>query len=238
MAFNKNYLQIDFTSGNFYAHSPEPKEGFEKNVSTKGNTTYRKYYKDGVTGTLEAVSIRESKIGNQISVNIKDGEEIYYLSIGLADQKGNVDNNYAESLIKFLPDLNRGQIITIRGYNFTPDGEKYSRIGISIKSGGEKLKATMTNSYYKDGNLVNGDIPALTFKKDALGKNRPTAVSQEAKNDYLLEVLKAQTERLAWVNSNGETQKEPTPPSNTATPVKANGAPQPVEEGNNDDLPF
>ena len=58
------------------------------------------------------------------------------------------------------------------------------------------------------------DIPALTWKKDALGKNKPTAVSQEAKNDYLLEVLKVQTDRLKWVQ--GETNSTPSqiPPKN------------------------
>src|SRR5690606_6285791 len=126
-----------------------------------------------------------------------------------ADQKGNVDT-YAESLIKLLPQLEKGMNLTVKAYNFTPEGEKYAKIGVSLSSDGEKLKSKVTNAYYKDGNLVEGDIPALVWKKDALGKNKPSAVSLEAKNDYLLEVLKVQTDRLKWVQ--GETSTSaPTP---------------------------
>jgi hypothetical protein len=66
--------------------------------------------------------------------------------------------------------------------------------------------------------LVEGNIPALTWKKDALGKNKPTAVSQEAKNDYLLEVLKVQTDRLKWVQ--GESTQ--TPPAGSAPKPQEN----------------
>ncbi len=218
----KNYLQLEFGSGLFFDYSKDEKQGYEKHTSTKGNVSYRKYYKDGVSGVLESVSIYEGKFGNQISMNIKNGDDVYYVPIDIADQKGNVDT-YAESLIKFLPQLEKGMNVSVRGYNFTPEGEKYAKIGVSISVDGEKLKSQMTNAYInKEGTLVNGDIPALTWKKDALGKNKPTAVSQEAKNDYLLEVLKVQTDRLKWLQ--GESTKTPTaqpaPKANTPTNVE------------------
>lgn len=195
----KNYLQLEFSSGLFFDYSKEPKEGYVVHTSTKGNTSYRKYHKDGVAGVLESVSIYEGKFGNQISMNIKNGEDIYYVPVDISDQKGNVDT-YAESLIKFLPQLDKGINISVRGYNFIPEGDKYSKIGISISIDGSRLKSSITNAYYnKEGVLVEGDIPAIVWKKDALGKNKPTAVSQESKNDYLLEVLKIQTDRLQWV---------------------------------------
>jgi len=217
MSLNKNYLQLEFGSGMFFDYSKDEKEGHEKHTSSKGNVSYRKYYKEGVSGVLESVSIYEGKFGNQISMNIKDGDNVYYVPVDIADQRGNVDT-YAESLIKLLPLLNKGDKVTVRGYNFTPDGEKYAKIGISITANGEKLKSAMTNAYYKDGNLVAGDIPAIAWKKDALGKNKPTAVSLEAKDDYLLESLKAQTERLKWVS--GEQQE--TPPQPVSTPAAEN----------------
>ena len=233
----KNYLQLEFGSGLFFDYSKEEKQGYEKHVSTKGNTSYRKYYKDGVSGVLESVSLYEGKFGNQISMNIKDGENIYYVPVDIADQKGNVDT-YAESLIKFLPQLEKGMNVSVRGYNFTPEGDKYAKIGISVSVDGEKLKANMTNAYYnKEGELVSGDIPALVWKKDALGKNKPSAVSQEAKNDYLLNVLKEQTDRLKWVQGESAQQPQQTEaPKNavpTATPEQAFEAPK-VEQK----LPF
>lgn len=214
----KNYLQLEFGSGLFFDYSKDEKQGYDKHTSTKGNVSYRKYYKDGVTGILESVSIYEGKFGNQISMNIKNGDDVYYVPVDIADQKGNVDT-YAESLIKFLPQLSKGINITVKGYNFTPDGDRYSKIGISISIDGNKIKSEMTNAYVsKEGVLVEGNIPALTWKKDALGKNKPTAVSQEAKNDYLLEVLKVQTDRLKWVQ--GEQSATPTQHKIVAIPVE------------------
>lgn len=233
MAIQKNYLQLEFGSGKFFEYSQNEKEGYEKHTSSKGNISYRKYQKDGVTGILESVSIYEGKFGNQISMNIKNGEDVYYVPVDVADQKGNVDT-YAESLIKVLPKLNKGDNVTVSGYNFTPDGEKYPKIGISVKVGGEKIKG-LTNSYVdKEGKVVEGDIPGLSWKKDALGKNKPTAVSLEAKNDYLLEVLKKETNRLKWVQ--GETTA-------TSTQAEEIGAPRPktatnVSNSEPDDLPF
>jgi hypothetical protein len=200
----KNYLQLEFSTGLFFKYSKNEEQGYEKHVSTKGNTSYRKYFKEGVTGVLESVSIYEGSFGNQISMNIKNGDDVFYVPVDIADQKGNVDT-YAESLIKFLPQLEKGMNISVKGYNFTPEGDKYSKIGISFSVDGVKIKSEMTNAYMnKDGVLVAGDIPALVWKKDALGKNKPSAVSQEAKNDYLLEVLKIQTDRLKWVSGSPE----------------------------------
>ena len=113
----KNYLQLEYTSGSLFEYSKEVKDGYVKHTSSKGNDSYRKYHKDGVTGELESVSIFDGKFGKQISMTIKNGEDIYYVPVDIADQKGNVDT-YAESLIKFLPQLNKGDKITVRGYNF------------------------------------------------------------------------------------------------------------------------
>ena len=239
----KNYLQLEFGSGLFFDYSKEEKQGYDKHTSTKGNVSYRKYYKDGISGILESVSIYEGKFGNQISMNIKNGDDVYYVPVDIADQKGNVDT-YAESLIKFLPQLQKGMTVTVKGYNFTPEGDKYAKIGISISVNGEKIKSEMTNAYMnKEGVLVEGDIPALTWKKDALGKNKPTAVSQEAKNDYLLEVLKVQTDRLKWVQGESSTtpapqQKSEAPKIPVATPAQAFEPATNYKEEEHDDLPF
>jgi len=229
MSINKNYLQLEFGSGLFFEYSKDAKDGYEKHTSTKGNESFRKYYKDGVSGVLESASIFEGKFGNQLSLNIKDGDEVYYVPVDIADQRGNVDT-FAESLIKVLPKLNKGDKVTVRGYNFIPEGEKYSKIGISVTANDVKLKG-LSNAYFKDGVLVEGDIPATAWKKDALGKNKPTAVSLEAKNDYLLEVLKNETERLKWVaNESAPTQQTPAP---TTKQEEAKGVEQPKS-----DLPF
>ena len=238
---NKNYLQLEFSTGLFFKYSKNEEQGYEKHVSTKGNTSYRKYFKDGITGVLESASVYEGSFGNQISLNVKNGNDVYYVPVDIADQKGNVDT-YAESLIKFLPQLEKGMNIAIRGYNFTPEGDKYAKIGISVSVNGQKIKANMSNAYFnKEGVLVPGDIPAVAWKKDALGKNKPTAVSLEAKNDFLLEVLKRETERLKWVQGENSSAPPTEAPKNavpTATPAQAFEPATNVNSTPMDELPF
>ena len=238
---NKNYLQLEFSTGLFFIYSKDEKQGYEKHVSTKGNTSYRKYFKDGITGVLESASVYEGSFGNQISLNVKNGNDVYYVPVDIADQKGNVDT-YAESLIKFLPQLEKGMNIAVRGYNFTPEGDRYAKIGISVSVDGQKLKANMSNAYFnKEGVLVPGDIPAVAWKKDALGKNKPTAVSLEAKNDFLLEVLKRETERLKWVQGENSSAPPTETPKNavpTATPAQAFEPATNVNSTPMDELPF
>ena len=237
----KNYLQLEFSTGLFFKYSKNEEQGYEKHVSTKGNTSYRKYFKDGITGVLESASVYEGSFGNQISLNIKNGNDVYYVPVDIADQKGNVDT-YAESLIKFLPQLEKGMNIAVRGYNFTPEGDKYAKIGISVSVDGQKLKANMSNAYFnKEGVLVPGDIPAVAWKKDALGKNKPTAVSLEAKNDFLLEVLKRETERLKWVQGENSSAPPTETPKNavpTTTPAQAFEPANNVNSTPMDELPF
>ena len=238
---NKNYLQLEFSTGLFFKYSKNEEQGYEKHVSTKGNTSYRKYFKDGITGVLESASVYEGSFGNQISLNVKNGNDVYYVPVDIADQKGNVDT-YAESLIKFLPQLEKGMNIAVRGYNFTPEGDKYAKIGISVSVSGQKIKANMSNAYFnKEGVLVPGDIPAVAWKKDALGKNKPTAVSLEAKNDFLLEVLKRETERLKWVQGENSSAPPTETPKNavpTATPAQAFEPATNVNSTPMDKLPF
>ena len=237
----KNYLQLEFSTGLFFKYSKNEEQGYEKHVSTKGNTSYRKYFKDGITGVLESASVYEGSFGNQISLNVKNGNDVYYVPVDIADQKGNVDT-YAESLIKFLPQLEKGMNIAVRGYNFTPEGDKYAKIGISVSVNGQKIKANMSNAYFnKEGVLVPGDIPAVAWKKDALGKNKPTAVSLEAKNDFLLEVLKRETERLKWVQGENSSAPPTETPKNavpTATPAQAFEPATNVNSTPMDELPF
>ena len=246
MALSKNYLQLEFGSGKFFEYSKEEKDGYVKHTSTKGNVSWRKYADEGVTGTLESVSIYDGKFGQQISLNIREGEEIYYVPIDIYDQSKQVDNTYAESLIKLLPQLQKGQNITITGYNFKPDDSPYSKIGISVKVSGEKLKSNIMNSYYnKQGELVPGDIPAIIWV-EKLGKKKPSAASIEAKDEYLLDLLVQHEARLTWKKEDNNTESvraeapkeaKPTP---TPTAEEAFGTPElsSTADDDDDDLPF
>lgn len=192
------YLQLEFSSGLFFEYSKDKKEGFEKFKSTTGKKSFRKYYEDGVTGELQSLSLRDSKIGKQISFCLKNKKELMYVSVPLLDQKSNV-GSYAESAIKFLPNLKKEMKITIKGYNFKDD-DGYSKIGLTFTDAksDEKIERALSNSYYKDEKLVKGDIPAIEWKEKKGVGNRPTAKSLDKKDEYLLEVLDKATKDLAY----------------------------------------
>jgi len=242
----KNYLQIEFSSGNFFQWSGTEKEGFEKHVSPKDSSkiSYRKYFKDGIKGTLESVNVRESDFGEQLSMTVKDGDNIFYIPINIFDGQKHVDNNYAESLIKLLPVLQKDKEVLVRGYNFTPEGDKYAKIGISITQDGVKLKSPLTHAYYKDGVKTEGDIPAIEWEEKKVlktVKRMPTAASLEKRDAYLLGVIEQNEDRLKWV-ATGEQQA---PKSTTTTKAVQPASPQQAFESANsfipdakNDLPF
>ena len=258
MAIEKNYLQLEFGSGMFFDYSKEPKEGYEEHTSTKSNKSYRKYYKEGVSGVLESVSLYESKFGTQISMNVKEEDNVYFLPVALLDQGDNVDDNFAESLIKFLPLLNKGDNVKVLGYNFIPKGDQYSKIGMSVSVGGEKLKSKLTNAYYKklkDANgefikdekgqfkkeYVEGNIPAIDWQINKLGKNKPTAVSQETKNNYLLDLVTAETNRLQYVQGEVTQQTKTETPKNKVSTTSLTQEFEPatnLKKEEHNDLPF
>jgi hypothetical protein len=241
------YLQLDYKSGFFFEYSTNEKEGYEKVTSTTGKVGYRKYYKEGVSGVLESVSLYDGKFGKQISMTIKDSDgDLNYLPVDIKDQKGNVAE-YAESLTKLLPKLEKGLVVTVRGYNFLPEGQKYKKVGISITVADTKLQG-LTNAYYdKEGNLVEGNIPAILWEEDPLdsSKKTPSMASVDAKNKYLLKVIKEQTDRLQYVkNSDNSPQPKKEEPKQeapknavpTATPSEA--FPSAISNEIEDKLPF
>lgn len=221
------YLQLEFSSGKFYEYSKTPQEGFETHIG-KNNTTYRKYHKKGVSGELQSVNLyTEGKFGSQINVRLKDNDNIYVLSIQLFDQKRQVDS-YAQSLIAFLPNLRKGQDVSISAYNFKPEDSKYSKIGVSIKSEGVKVERGVDFNH----------IPKLVFEPVRGGKKdakAPTAASLEARNNFYIDILDEALKRLQYVKEEGQTKTEATPAPKQEAPKKT-AAKKPVEAQLPDDL--
>lgn len=243
---NKTYLQLDFSTGQMFEYSSTAKEGFDKHESTnkKGQTvtSYRKFYKKGVTGILESVSLYDKKMGEntikQLSLTLKSGDNIYYVPFNLYSQNRSFDV-FAESVIKHLPNLQKGTEYTIFPYNFIPEGSSYSSKGVSIKTGETKVEKLSDSYTKKDGESIVGDVPALVYKEDPLDSTKKivSAVSLELRNDYLSKVLKTQEERLKWVSNTEtaasappktESPKAQAPKEESATPSKSD----------NLDLPF
>lgn len=235
------YLQIEGRTGELYEFSREEKEGFEKHVSNTGKESYRKVYKKGMFGTLQNVSIRESDWGERLSVTVKNGEDYISMQMPLYNPNGNIDNRYAESLIRFLPVLKKGQ-----GYRFYPyaiqDKETgYYTYGVSVRLSNDpeaeqvdaKVEPHLT--YSKKPSKAT-DIPNLEWKEIA-GKNKPSAVSLEEKDTFLYKYLKEAVDGHLAYDGDQTTPLPTTEPQQTKAENKGTEGTE-VTDDDLDDLPF
>ena len=205
------YLNVNFSDGKMFQFNKEEKEDFEKHTSSKGNVSYRKYYDQGVTGILKGIQIKDTKIGDQLQVVIESGEEKFFISFNLRDQKGNIDTMYVMPLLRLLPNMEIGREYRIYPYRFMPEDSKYYKQGVSVKEGEDKVEPAISLEYTtREGEHTKGDIPQLEWKEDKLtNKKKPTAVSVEKRNDVISEFLSDELDRLALPGNT--TKKEPEP---------------------------
>lgn len=234
MATEKTYVTVNY-DGTMYTYSKEPREGYEAYTSSKGTTSYRKFFNRGVEGALRYLSLRKNANKNDaLELNVTLGD--YVLVFPVFDASGDVDV-YTESFIRILPKLQKDMVYNINNWRMnkgdTVNGQvvQYTRKGVTVKCAGTKIEPVL--QYITDNN-PNGDIPRLVWKEIA-GKNKPTGSSKEAKLMYLYEKLESEVERLKYVE-NGT----PAPQPQTATPEQAfeTVPASEVKDIKHNDLPF
>lgn len=198
------YLKIDYSTAKVYEYSKEKKEGFEEHKSDKGTVSYRRYFPRGVYGTLRGVTIREVEFSGsktkEVSIAMRDKDQNnVYLNIPLFDGKKNI-TDYAEGVISHLNSLEAGKGYRIYPFNIRENDSKYSTVGVSFKYADvekeevdkdtviPKLTKTINK---KDGTVIEGDIPAVTWEQDV---DDSWTKNAKARNKYLFDVLKAYTE--------------------------------------------
>lgn len=222
------YLQIDYLSGNIFRYSKTEQEGYEPHTNTKGVTSYRQIFKKGLYGKLKEVSLRDSDFGKELSLIVEDKiGEINYLNMPLFDAKKNLAS-YAESFITVLPYLKVGEPYRFFAYNIKEEGQKYSKIGISVlpanleaETVDKKAKLPkLTYTYTKNGEEIKGDIPAISWETDFDGS---TTMNAKAKNKYLYDVLMANVSKAPKQTTSTSQPKVETPKNAvpTATPEQA-----------------
>lgn len=232
---NNVYLQLDWKTAQFYEHSAEEKIGFEEHTNTNGAVSYRRYHKDGVTGTYRGSEVRDSQIGPRLQSTWQVADTFYKAQLPMYSP-GQEFTEFAESFIRILPNLVVGKVYRMYPYHIEKSPEnKYDKRGISIKEGskdGEKVPPLL--SYAADA-PDEVRIPRLEWK-ERLGKNQVTASSKEAKVDFLASWL----ERCLQTTENTPTPQQAAPPS--TTPVgedmtfPTSNTPPPT--GEDSDLPF
>lgn len=199
------YLKIDYSTAKVYEYSKEKAEGFEEHKSEKGTVSYRRFLPRGVYGTLRGVTIREVEFSGsktkELSIALRDKDQNnVYLNIPLFDGKKNI-TDYSESVISHLNSLEAGKGYRVYSYNIPNENNaKYSTVGVSFKYADvekeevdkdtviPKLTKTINK---KDGTVIEGDIPAVTWEQDI---DDSWTKNAKARNKYLFDVLKAYTE--------------------------------------------
>lgn len=248
----KIYLQLDYSNSEMYEYSKTEKEGYVPYTSSTGNTTYRKHYPKGVYGTLLNVGVRESNYGDNLQVSLKNGEDFVHLQFGLYDQKGNIENRYAESLIRYIPNMKKGEGYRIFPYKISAEDQKkqdveqgnevrgkyYDLTGVSVKYA--DVEAETVSDKVEPALLYAGSggdvIPRVEWKENRAGKKMPDPVALAQKNDFLLDKLMEAVEgHLAYEQGGVQSNAKPQAPK-IATPQEAFEATEIVEE--DDDLPF
>lgn len=134
MSNKKKYLQITFGDGIIHEFSKTPKEGYDEYYNSKNVLSYRKVYMRGLYGTLQGVFIRDNKagFGKELAIEMLDNEGVVnVLNMGLFDQKKSIAT-YAESFIRYLPQLAVGRAYRIFAYSIEQTSG-YDRKGISVK---------------------------------------------------------------------------------------------------------
>lgn len=242
----KRYVQSYF-DGSLFEYSQTEKPEFKEHTNSKGTVSYRKYYNKGIGGNLLWINRKNNQYLNnreEIEVVLADGDITYYVTFPVLNNNGDEVDDFVEAFIRLLPNMEKGKRYNVNNWHMKKgdviNGEpvKYNNSGVTVKNeNGEKVEPAL--AYITEAN-PKGDIPRIEWKEKA-GKNRPTAVSKEAKLDFLYDKLVEETARLAYSEgSNTPTQQAPREEEPKATPTtkgKVDEKKSFLPEAN-DDLPF
>lgn len=239
------YLQLESSTGKLYEYSKTEKDGFVRH-EVEGNDgskkiAYRRYYDNGIFGTLLGMSRREQDMGGKKVMTISCifetvEQDRIFINVPLFNAKSDIQN-YAIALISYLPSLQVGK--AYRFYPFAIEQENSDRktYGVSIKHA--RLSDNAVDNINKiarltfevgDGNggvKTPGDIPRTEYD---IVMDKPTP-NNKARNTYLWEKLKACEILPNLSNGSGNTalktfdSTKPEEEAPVATPVKAESAP-------------
>jgi hypothetical protein len=212
------YLQVEFGSGNLYQFSKDAKEGFEEHLSKNNKLTYRRYFKEGIYGVYRGTTVRKTDFGKEVSIHMinVNGDNVY-INFPLNDQKKNIAA-YAKSFITVLPTMQMNYVYRIFPYAMDREGTEYKNYGVSVRHADMHNRTVredfpldrLTFAYVKkDGEKVDGDIPAVTWVKAYDGTMQKNSDEQNA---YLYNVLMEHAEERTSGASNKVTSDTPPQP--------------------------
>src|SRR5680860_449086 len=93
------WLDLDFTTSQFYDYSKDEQEGYEKHTTNTGKVSYIKYFNKGIFGILQSINILDTNFGQRLAVRVRLEDDIYVMKFPLISDKGSYDNKFGEPLI-------------------------------------------------------------------------------------------------------------------------------------------
>lgn len=246
------YLQINFRDGKLFQYSANKKEGFEEHFNKEGvQKGYRKYF-SFITGELLSIRERENRAMNnrkELNVSFKVDEDIYIVAFNVFNQNKSFDT-FLESFITQMPFLKKGEIYTLKCYNFE-NNEGNKVIGTTLTEGGvdgEKVERLRQRYKRKDGTVTEGVIPEVHWSQ----KRGSWVLDNDAQQDFLFSVYEQALEELAGelnfdtnaIKPSNSVSTAKTTQEDTMTPVKEEikahyeEVHEVLEEDDDDELPF
>jgi len=110
------------------------KREYETSSKEKGIKWEKIYPKVG--GIIKSITFYKTDYGDQISIQLKDAEDVYFLNL-------NTTSRYASDVMKKLPNVNIDDYIIIAPFSFENDNNK-NITGVSLYQGDKKIE----NYYY------------------------------------------------------------------------------------------
>ena len=141
---NKTFLTV-LADGNFHQKVQQGTAGAVERTIEKDDLTQETVYEllhKSVTGVITNAYIEDGQFGKNLKIEI-DNDGIISL---------NMKSQYAESLLRRLPNINVSEPVSLSPYNFSKDSKKFK--GISVSQNGEKLQDHYFNAEKKS--VANG----------------------------------------------------------------------------------
>jgi hypothetical protein len=245
-----NYFNFKISSkqGEFYQSSSTPQEGYQAvEYGTPVKTTYHKYYKS-LAGTVNSFGVKEvpyeGKTLKFLQLSLKDGENLYQISVTLNNQKGTNYSDEAKALIGAMRGYKAGEPVRASvSYKTTTsaNGKEYKNCNFYLNYENIKNDAGKNAS---TGYIPFDEIPRAEVEEVAGEKS----YTFKAQKNFYYGILMELSEKFKYESAPAMSPA----PSPTAEPSSTGTAQQPVvayqqeapptaaaiPTGKKDDLPF
>ncbi len=183
------YLQLDSAEGKFFQYSKDPQEGYEKHVTEKteksegGKVSYRKYYDEGIIGRYVGIDKRESPIGDQLQIVFETQTIRYVASVAMYYSQTQW-TKHASAFMSYLKGMKAGRVYFCKPFTYQKKDAKNKTYGFEIirckvnpdgtviyeADSADKNKTKKVDRYSqayttREGEVVDGEIPAIVWKK-------------------------------------------------------------------------